>query len=334
MKAYGATSKSIDSIIEFETNLPPLKPHDLLIKIDGISINPVDTKIRKNIEEDSLSPVILGWDGIGTVIDKGTEVSLFKIGDRVFWAGDVTRPGSNAEFEAVDERIVGYAPKKISTENAVAMPLTSLTAYELLFEKLQISIKDKGKSLLIINGAGGVGSVATQMAKQAGLTVIASASNPPAIEWVKDLGAAFTVNHHEDLTSQVRDLGFQYVDYILILNAVDQHMPAVNELIAPQGHIANIVQPKFPLVLDKLAHKSASFSFEWMYTKVVSNTNDLKSQHEILNKISQWLDNGRLKTTMTENLGKINATNLQIAHKKIEKNKTIGKIVLTSSSDL
>ncbi|AIS03126.1 zinc-binding alcohol dehydrogenase family protein [Lactococcus lactis] len=333
MKAYGPKGKGIDTIIEFETAIPNLKPHDLLIKIEGVSINPVDTKIRKNLADDLSSPVILGWDGIGTVVDKGRDVSLFEIGDQVFWAGDVTRSGSNAEFEAVDERIVGYAPKKISKENAVAMPLTSLTAYELLFEKLQVSIKDKGKSLLIINGAGGVGSVATQMAKQAGLTVIASASNPRAIEWVRNLGADFTVNHHEDLTIQVRDLGFHYVDYILILNAVDQHMSAVNELIAPQGHIANIVQPKFPLVLDKLAHKSASFSFEWMYTKVVSNTSDLKSQHDILNKISQWLDNGQLKTTMTENFGEINATNLRIAHEKIEKNKTIGKIVLTSSND-
>lgn len=212
------------------------------------------------------------------------------------------------------------------------MPLTSLTAYELLFEKLQISEKDNNKSILIINGAGGVGSVATQMARNAGLTVIATASNQQAIHWVKDLGADFTVNHHEDLIKQVRDLGFQNVDYILILNAVDQHIAAVSELIAPQGHIANIVQPKGPLNLEKLAHKSASFSFEWMYTKVVSNTSDLISQHDALNKISKWLDEGILKSTMTANIGEINAENLKKAHLQIENNRTIGKIVLTNSN--
>ena len=333
MKAYGPTNISIDSIKKFETDIPSLRPRDLLLKVEGISINPVDTKIRKNLDENSLSPVILGWDGIGTVVDKGSDSTLFEIGDKVFWAGDVTRPGSNAEFEAVDERIVGYAPKFVYAEYAVAMPLTGLTAYELLFEKLQVSMEDKGKSLLIINGAGGVGSIATQMAKHAGLTVISSASNSRAIDWVKNLGADFTINHHEDLISQIHDLGFNYVDYILILNAVDQHMPAVTELIAPQGRIANIVQPNAPLNLEKLAHKSASFSFEWMYTKVVSNTSDLKSQHETLNKISEWLDKGILKSTMTENLGEINEINLQRAHKRIEENRTIGKIVLTDFID-
>ncbi len=332
MKAYGPLSKNRDTFIEFEAELPALRPHDLLVKVEGISVNPIDTKIRQGIKSNLSSPQILGWDGVGKVVETGSEVSLFKVGDAVFWAGDVTRDGSNAEYEAVDERVVGFAPKNISLEYSAAMPLTSLTAYELLFEKLQISEKDNNKSILIINGAGGVGSVATQMARNAGLTVIATASNPQAIHWVKDLGADFTVNHHEDLIKQVRELGFQNVDYILILNAVDQHIAAVSELIAPQGHIANIVQPKGPLNLEKLAHKSASFSFEWMYTKVVSNTSDLISQHDALNKISKWLDEGILKSTMTANIGEINAENLKKAHLQIENNRTIGKIVLTNSN--
>lgn len=175
-----------------------------------------------------------------------------------------------------------------------------------------------------------MGSVATQMAKIAGLKVVSSASNSHSVEWIKTPGADFTINHHENLINQVRELGFHYVDYILILVAIDQHMPVVSELIAPQGHIANIVQPEAPLCLDKLAHKSASFSFEWMYTKVVSNAPNLKSQHQTLNKISKWLDNGTLKTTMTERIGEMNEINLRIAHEKIETNRTMGKIVSTS----
>ena len=247
----------------------------------------------------------------------------------MLWAGDVTRSGSNAEFQAVDERIVGFAPKNLTKEKAVAMPLTSLTAYELLFEKLEVTDKSKGKSLLIINGAGGVGSVAIQMAKNAGLTVIATASNPQAIEWVKNFGADYTVNHHENLVPQVHELGFKFVDYILILNAVVEHMPAVNELIAPQGSIANIVEPGQAINLDQLAHKSARFNFEWMFTKVVSNTSDLQSQHDILNKVSEWLDNDVLKSTMTQNLGPITAENVKKAHELIEENHTIGKIILS-----
>lgn len=263
------------------------------------------------------------------MVEVGSQSKFFKVGDSVFWAGDVTRAGSNAEFQAVDERIVGFAPKNLSKEKAVAMPLTSLTAYELLFEKLQVTSESKGKSILIINGAGGVGSVATQMAKNAGLTVIATASNPQAIEWVKNFGADYTVNHHENLVPQVHELGFKFVDYILILNAVVEHMPAVNELIAPQGSIANIVEPGQAINLDKLAHKSARFNFEWMFTKVVSDTDDLQSQHDILNQVSEWLDNGTLTSTMTQNLGALTADNVRKAHELIEENHTIGKIVLT-----
>lgn len=181
MKAIG-TIDSSKNFIDFEIEKPILRPHDLLIKVEAISINPVDTKVRKGIKGNLAEPKILGWDGLGTVVELGSETKLFKVGDKVFWAGDVNRSGSNAEFQAVDERIVGFAPKNLTKEKAVAMPLTSLTAYELLFEKLEVTDKSKGKSLLIINGAGGVGSVAIQMAKNAGLTVIATASNPQAIE--------------------------------------------------------------------------------------------------------------------------------------------------------
>ncbi|AYF99759.1 zinc-binding alcohol dehydrogenase family protein [Lactococcus allomyrinae] len=328
MKAIGTTGKSIHDFIEFELKKPELKAHDILVKVDGVSVNPVDTKIRNGLKNDLVEPKVLGWDGIGTVVEIGEAVTLFQVGDYVFWAGDVTRSGSNSEFQAVDERIVALAPKNLTAAEAVAMPLTSLTAYELLFEKLEITDNMNGKSILIINGAGGVGSVATQMAKNAGLTVIATASNQRAIDWVTHFGADFTVNHHQDLVEQVRGLGFEFVDYILILNAVLQHIAASCELIAPQGRIANIVEPGEAINLDKLAHKSASFSFEWMFTKSAFMTTDLQSQHEILTKISQWLDCGALKTTLTENLGAVSTDNIRKAHEMIEQGRTIGKIVL------
>lgn len=209
------------------------------------------------------------------------------------------------------------------------MPLTSLIAYELLFEKLEITDKMNGKSILIINGAGGVGSVATQMAKNAGLTVIATALNQRAIDWGTHFGADFTVNHHKDLFEQVRGLGFEFVDNILILNTVVlQHVAASYELIAPQGCIANIVEPEEAINLDKLAHQSASFSFEWMFTKSAFMTVDLQSQHEILTKVSQWLDSGALKTTLTENLGAVSTDNIRKVHEMIEQGRTIGKIIL------
>ena len=330
MKAFAAKGNKISTLSAIETERPHLNAHDLLINVDAVSVNPVDTKVRQSLSE-LTEPVILGYDGHGTVVERGSKAHLFAIGDKVFWAGDVTRSGSNAEFQAVDERIVGFAPKKISKAKAVAMPLTSLTAYELLFEKLAIDPTgaDKNKTLLIINGAGGVGSVATQLAKKiAKLHVIASASTPEAIAWVKKMGADEVVNHHGSLVDDVRHLGHHHVDYILILNAVNQHITAVTELIAPQGKIANIIEPAQALNLDPLAHKSASFSFEWMFTKAVSQTPDIESQHHILNQIAQWLDSGKITSTMTQNLGTLTEKNLQNAHEMLENGHTIGKIVL------
>lgn len=333
MKAFGAYNNEISSITEFEKDLPMLRAHDLLIQVDAISVNPVDTKVRQGIQEGLDSPKILGYDGYGRVVKTGTETHLFNIGDLVYWAGDVTREGSNSEFQAVDERIVGNAPSKLSVEKAVAMPLTSLTAYELIFEKLAVSTEevDAGKTILIINGAGGVGSIAIQLARKiAGLKVIATASSPDSIAWVKKMGADYVINHHEDLPKQLASLGLDSVDYILILNAVNQHIDAATRLIAPQGKIANIVEPGRPINLDRLAHKSASFSFEWMFTKAVSQTADIESQHRILDQISAWLDEGIIESTFTQNVGELTAKNLQKAHQIIEDGHSIGKLVLVN----
>lgn len=232
-------------------------------------------------------PKIIGWDACGIVEEVGSKVSLFSPGDRVYYAGSFKRSGSNSEYQLVDERIVGNAPKSLTNAQTAAMPLTSLTAYEALFEQLSLSQDKKtneGKTILIINGAGGVGSVATQLASNAGLTVIATASRPESINWVKSHGAADVVNHRKNLVNEVHKLGYKYVDYILELKDIDSHWKEMCELIKPEGAIASITENRRPINLRLLTPKKAIFAWEWMYTKSYYHTPDMQSQHKILNK--------------------------------------------------
>ncbi|GAY72494.1 zinc-binding alcohol dehydrogenase family protein [Lentilactobacillus kosonis] len=322
------------SLFDFELPTPTASGHDLLVKIDAVSVNPVDIAVRTN-SESLTSPKVIGWDAVGIVTEVGNQVTLFKQGDRVFYAGSFIRPGSNSEYQLVDERIVGLAPKKLDDAHAAAMPLTALTAWEALFEQLGIDFNhpeaNKGKVLLINNGAGGVGSIATQLAHLAGLTVIASASRPATIDWVIQHGADQTVDHHKNFVTEVRDLGYEYIDYILDLKGLDQHWSEFAELIAPNGKIVSITGSKQPLDLNILKEKRATFAFEWMYTKSKYQTDDMISQHEILTKISQLLDNGMIKSTLTETLSPINAENLRKAHTLVESNQMIGKVVVTNN---
>ncbi len=338
MKAIGYTEhlpiQDPRSLIDIEVPKPTPQGHDLLIKINAVSVNPVDIAVRTNNEK-LTSPKIIGWDAVGIVSEIGNDVSLFKVGDRVFYAGSFIRPGSNSEFQLVDERIVGIAPKKLDDAHAAAMPLTSLTAWEALFEQMNINPTDKnanqGKTLLINNGAGGVGSIATQLAHLAGLTVIASASRPETIEWVKEHEADYVVDHHKNFVDQVRELGFHYVDYILDLKGLDQHWNEFAELIVPSGKIVSITGSRQPLDLTILKQKRATFAWEWMYTKSKYQTADMISQHDILNQISQMLDSGIIKSTLTEQLAPINAQNLRKGHALVEANKMIGKVVITNN---
>lgn len=334
MKAIGfKTSLPItdkDSFIEFETANPMPAGRDLLIKIAAVSVNPVDFKIRQNSAKDAVlvSPKIIGWDAAGVVEAVGDDVSLFKIGDEVYYAGDITRPGSNAEYQLIDERIVGKKPASLNSEEAAAMPLTVLTAWEIIFDRLRINQKDKGKSILVIGGAGGVGSIAIQIAKKvAGLTVIATASRPESIAWCEQQGADYVVNH-KDLINEVHKAGFQYVDFIMDFVDTNLYWDSMAELIKPQGRIASITGSSAPVALNKLKNKSVSFSWEFMYTRSTFQTDDMIEQHHILNKVAELLDNGTLKTTWKETLSGFNADNFKKAHQQLESGTTIGKIVI------
>lgn len=335
MKAIGfKTSLPIEnpeSFIEFEAVKPIPGPHDLLVKIDAISVNPVDFKIRQSGAKDTVleTPKIIGWDAVGIVQSVGENVTLFEVGDPVYYAGDITKQGSNAEYQIIDERIVGRKPKSLSVEEAAVIPLTALTAWEILFDRIRISAeKDKGKSILIIGGAGGVGSIAIQLAKKiAGLTVIATASRPETIDWCKQQGADFVVDH-KDLIASVREAGFENVDFILDFVDTNAYWDIMVELIKPQGHIASITGSSEPVVLNKLKSKSVSFSWELMYTRSMYQTEDMVEQHNILNIVADLLDDGILKTTLNTTLNGLTSENLKKSHELLESGRTIGKIAI------
>ena len=335
MKAVGfKTSLPIaaaDSFIDFETEKPIPQGHELLVKINAIAINPVDYKIRQNAAKDTelADPKIIGWDACGVVEAVGNEVSLFKVGDEVYYAGDITKPGCNAEYQVIDERIVGRKPKTLSNEEAAAMPLTTLTAWEILFDRIRISAeKDKGKTLLIIAGAGGVGSIAIQLAKKiAGLKVIATASRTESIDWCKRMEADVVVNHR-NLVEEIRNAGYHYVDFIVDFVDANAYWDEMVELIKPQGHIASITGSATPIALNKLKTKSASFSWEFMYTRSTFQTEDMIEQHHILNKVANLIDDGVLVHTLTQTLTGLSAATLKQAHEQLESGTTIGKLAI------
>ncbi len=336
MKAVGFKSSlpitEADSFIAFETATPTPSSHELLVKIDAVSVNPVDFKIRQSAAKDKVldTPKIIGWDAVGTVEAVGDAASLFKVGDKVYYAGDLTKQGSNAEYQVIDERIVGKKPTKLSVAEAAVMPLTGLTAWEILFDRIRINAdKDKGKTILIIGGAGGVGSIAIQLAKKvAGLKVITTASRPETIEWCKQQGADIVVNH-KDLVHEVRKAGIQHVDFIVDFVDTNSYWDAMAELIKPQGHIASITGSAEPVALNKLKTKSASFSWELMYTRSMFQTDDMIAQHHILNKLADLMDDGTLQSTLNTNLVGMTADNFKEAHRLSESGKTIGKIAIT-----
>jgi len=335
MKAIGfKTSLPIaenDSFIEFETPIPTAQERDILVKIKAISINPVDFKIRQSGAKDTTldTPKIIGWDASGTVEAVGDAVTLFKVGDEVFYAGDLTRSGSNAEYQLVDERIVGTKPTKLSDAEAAAMPLTALTAWESLYDRIRIDAeKDKGKSILIIGGAGGVGSIAIQLAKKiSGLKVITTASRNETKEWCKAMGADLVVNH-QNLIEEIRLAGYKEVDFVLDFVDLNSYWDAIVELIKPQGHIVSITGSATPIVLNKLKNKSVTFSWELMYTRSMYQTEDMEEQHHILNKMAVLLDNGTLQATLNTTLKGFTVENLKEAHRLLESGKTIGKVVI------
>ncbi len=320
-----------EALLDVELPTPEPGPLDLRVAVRAVSVNPVDTKVRKPKAQIESTPRVLGWDAAGVVDAVGAEVRGFAIGDEVYYAGSVTRAGSNAEFQLVDARIVAKKPSSMTFAEAAALPLTSLTAWEALFERLHIDDSgiDAGQSLLIVNGAGGVGSIAIQLAKRvAGLTVITTASRPETIDWCRAHGADVVIDHHGDLVAQLKAAGFEHVDYIFCCNDTDQHFPALAAAIRPQGTICSIVENARPLPVELLKNKSAAFVWEFMFTRAMFGTPDMAEQGAILARVAELVDAGVLKSTLTETLSPINAANLRRAHAQLERGKTIGKLVL------
>lgn len=334
MQAIGVTQylplNDVKSFVLFDAPVPEIGAHDLLIEVEATSINPVDMFTRRRVKSPLTTPKILGWDGVGIVREIGSAMTLFEVGQRVFWAGDYTRAGSDARLQAVDERIVGLAPENFSVAEIAALPLTALTAWEALFEKLPLQPTDNhGESVLIMNGAGGVGSIAIQLAKRAGLQVIATASRPETIQWVQDLGADIVINHHEDLAKQLAQYDIKTVNHVLYFANMTPTWSQITKLIAPRGHIVSITGGKIELDTAILKEKAVSFDWEWMFSKAKYQTDDLISQHHILNEIARLMTNGELKSTLTTTLSGFTTENFRRAHELIETNQTIGKIVIT-----
>jgi zinc-binding alcohol dehydrogenase family protein len=319
-----------NSLIDLEIERPVAQGHDLLVEIKAVSVNPVDTKVRAH-GADETEPKVIGYDAAGIVVEVGDHASLFSVGDEVYYAGAINRSGSNSDFQLVDERIVAKKPQRLTFSEAAALPLTTLTAYEALTDRLQLTFDAKSnldKTMLIIGAAGGVGSIATQLANKAGLTVIGTASRPETVEWAKTHGAHHTINHHEDFRAQLEQLGYHYVDYIFCLNATDQHFDAMVDVIAPQGKICSIVETDQKLNLSALQQKSATFVWEFMFTRSLFQTADMIRQHEILTQVATWFEEEKLETTVTQTLIGLNAANLKEAHRLVESGKTIGKVVV------
>lgn len=320
-----------ESLIDFEIDQPVPEGRDLLVHVRAIAVNPVDAKVRAPRKAEEDPPRILGWDAAGVVEGVGPDVTLFAPGDEVFYAGSITRPGANSEFHLVDERIVGRKPSSRTFAEAAALPLTSITAWEALFDRMGVSPSgaDAGKRLLVLGGAGGVGSIAIQLAKQvAGLTVVATASRPESKSWCIDLGADHVVNHREDIPSQLAALGLEAVEFVLCLNSTDQHWEAMAAVVAPQGQICSIVETGEPVDISLLMGKSATFSWELMFTRPMFETADMAEQHVLLNEVSRLVDADVLRTTLGEVIRPISAANLRQAHAQIESGRTVGKIVL------
>ncbi|HRI90319.1 MAG: zinc-binding alcohol dehydrogenase family protein [Candidatus Accumulibacter sp.] len=319
------------AFLDVELPKPSAAGRDLLVSVRAISVNPVDTKVRSPKEKIEDSPRVLGWDASGIVEAAGPEVTLFKPGDEVYYAGDITRSGSNAEFQLVDERIVGFKPKSLSFAEAAALPLTTITAYEAFFDRLGIDRDgaDAGQSVLIIGAGGGVGSIAIQLAKAAGLVVIATASRPETESWVRELGADHVVNHRQPMVEQVRALGFEHVDHVAIFNDM-RHWETAVELIRPQGAIVTIDDTDLPMPMAGMKMKAASLRWEFMFARAMFQTADMIEQHRLLTHVANEIDAGRIRTTLDKVLSPINAENIRAAHALIETGQAKGKIVVQS----
>lgn len=343
MKAIGYTKSlpvnETESLIDIELPVPVAAGRDLLVKVKAVAVNPVDYKIRQNVASENGEFKVIGWDAVGEVVAIGEAVTQFKPGDEVYYAGDLNRQGCNAEYQLVDERIIGTKPKSLSNAEAAALPLTSITAWELLFEHLALQQQSPGSKqksnevLLVVGAAGGVGSILIQIAKAiTGATIIATASRESSQSWVKKLGADYVVDHTKPLQAQIEALieneGINQVSHIASLNSTETYFDNYTEFLKPFGKIAMIDDPSKPLDIMKLKPKSQSLHIEFMFARSMFQATDMNEQSHLLNRVSDLIDQGYIKTTVGKNLGAVNATNLKLAHQDLESGQSIGKIVL------
>lgn len=336
MKAIGYQQSrpisDLESLVDTVLPDPVPGPHDLLVKVKALAVNPVDTKVRMRAQPAPGEWKVLGWDASGIVEAVGTSVNFFKPGDRVWYAGSILRPGSNSEFQLVDQRIVGIAPKSLDFAAAAALPLTTITAWEMLFDRLEISRRNNhsGRSIVILGAAGGVGSIMTQLVRSlTDLTVICSASRPETANWVRQLGAHDVIDHTKPLQDELKRINRGAPNYVVSLRQTEQHYAQIAAAIAPQGKFGLIDDP-VPGAIDVSLLKSKSVSLHWesMFTRSTFETSDMISQHNILNKAAGLVDSGIIRTTLGEHYGRINASNLRKAHALMESGKAFGKIVL------
>jgi len=320
-----------ESLFNVDLPKPQAAGRDLLVRVEAVSVNPVDTKVRAPKPDVEKTPRVLGWDAAGVVESVGPNVTSFRPGDDVFYAGDITRPGTNSEYHLVDGRIVGHKPSSLSFAEAAALPLTSITAWETLFERLGVDrdADNSDRTLLILGGAGGVGSIAIQLAKWSGLIVIATASRPETQDWVKGLGADHVVDHRQPLPPQLAAIGHNEVNFIANFNNTDAYWVVMAESIKPQGRIVSIVENDHPVEIGLLKSKSASLGWVFMFTRAMFQTADMAEQGKILDRIAQLVDAGIIRTTLTERLSPISASNMRAAHAKSESGRTIGKVAIS-----
>jgi zinc-binding alcohol dehydrogenase family protein len=329
MIAIGYTANG--PLTAFETARPAPGPHDLLVRVTAIAVNPVDTKIRSRVSPPADQPKILGWDAVGIVEEVGTEVSRFKAGDRVWYAGDVTRSGCNAEFQCVDERIAAIAPTSLSDGEAAALPLTTITAWEMLFDRLQVpqGSAASDRTLLIVGASGGVGSIMVQLARHlTSATVIGTASRPESQQWVKSLGAHHVLDHSKSLVAELSGTGLSDVTDVAGINRTGQHYADLVTMLRPQGRLSLIDDPAEVLDIKLMKQKCLSLHWEFMFTRPMFKTADMDQQHKLLTEVAQLVDKGIIKTTLGEHLGRITPENLEKAHTLLKSEHTLGKLVL------
>lgn len=329
IKAIAINPENPQQFIEIQQPQPTPGEYDLLVEVKAASVNPVDTKVHKGAQKNGLQqPRVLGWDASGIVLAVGSKVSGFKAGDEVYYAGDITRPGSNASQQLIDARITGHKPRSLDWAESAAIPLTALTAWEGLFDRLQLENAAAGKTLLIVGGAGGVGSLAIPLAKlHSKVTVIATASRPDSAQWCKDRGADLVIDYR-DMAGELAKHDIKQVDYIFCLNDTDGHWDAMSKLIAPQGNICTIVENEKPLNMDQLKLKSAALHFEFMYTRSMFTTPDIARQGEILEATAKLLDDGKLAGSLSKTLHGLSVETLSEAHHLVLEGHMRGKVVM------